>query len=46
MDLAENAPFKSSGVICWSPPSSMLSDDLSMDKTDSNGFFQLDGIYG
>jgi hypothetical protein len=39
VDLAENAPFKSSGVICWSPPPSSLPDELSMDKRDSSGFF-------
>jgi hypothetical protein len=38
VDLAENALFKSSGVICWSPPLSLLSGKLSMDNRDSNGF--------
>ena len=37
--FAENALFKSSGVICWSPPPSSLPSELSMDKQDSNGFF-------
>ena len=36
---AENALFKSSGVICWSPPPSSLSGKFSMDKRDSDGFF-------
>ena len=31
VDLAENAPFKGSGVIYWSPPPS-LPDELLMDK--------------
>jgi hypothetical protein len=39
VDLAENAPFKSSGVICWSPPPSSLPEELSMNKRDSNRFF-------
>ncbi len=39
MDLAENAPFRSSGVICWSPPPSSLLDELSMNKIAS---FQLE----
>jgi hypothetical protein len=38
VNLAENAPFTSSGIICWSPPPSSLPDELSMDKIDSNGF--------
>jgi hypothetical protein len=39
VDLAENAVFKSFGVICRPPPPSSLSDELLMNKTDSNGFF-------
>ena len=39
MAFTENASFKSSGVICWSPLPSSLPDELSMDKRDSNGFF-------
>ena len=35
----ENALFKSSGDICWSPLPSSLLDQLSVDKRDSNGFF-------
>jgi hypothetical protein len=41
VNLAENAPFKSSGIICWSPPPSSLPDELSMDIIDSNGFFSI-----
>ena len=39
VDFIENALFKSSGEICWSPLPSSLLDELSMDKRDSNGFF-------
>jgi hypothetical protein len=39
VDLAENTPFESSGVICRSPPLSLLLDELLMNKRDSNGFF-------
>jgi hypothetical protein len=39
MDLAEKAPFKSSGITCWSLPPSSLPDKLLMDKRDSDGFF-------
>jgi hypothetical protein len=31
--FAENALLKSSGIICWSPLSSLLPEELSMDKT-------------
>jgi hypothetical protein len=34
--FAENASFKSSGGICWSPLLSSLPGDLSMDKQDSS----------
>jgi hypothetical protein len=44
LGLAENAPFKSSGVICWSPPPSSLPDKLSMNKRDSNGFFSTQRV--
>ena len=37
--FAENASFKSFGVICWSPPPSALPGELSMYKQDSDGFF-------
>jgi hypothetical protein len=37
MAFAENASFKSSGVICWSPSPLSLLGELSMDKRDSNG---------
>jgi hypothetical protein len=41
VDLAENTPFKSSGVICRSPLPSLLPDELLMNKSDSNqGLFQ------
>ena len=33
VDSAENAPFKSSGVIYWSLPRSSLPDELSIDKS-------------
>ena len=39
VDFVENALFKSSGEICRSPLPSLLLDELSMDKRDSNGFF-------
>jgi hypothetical protein len=39
VDLAGNPPFKSSGVICRSPPPSSLPDERLMNKRDSNGFF-------
>ena len=39
MDFAENALFKSSGDICWSPLPSLLLGQLSVDKRDSDGFF-------
>ena len=37
--FAENASFRSSGVICQSPLPSSLPDELPMDRTDSDGFF-------
>ena len=37
--FAENALFKSYGIICWSLPPSWLPGELSMDKQDSDGFF-------
>jgi hypothetical protein len=40
--FAKNASFKSSDVICWSLPPSSLPGELSMEKRDSNGFFQLE----
>ena len=39
MALAENAPFKSSGVICQSSLFSLLPDEFPMNKRDSDGFF-------
>ena len=39
MALAENASFKSSGVICQSPLLSLHPDELPMDRRDSDGFF-------
>ena len=39
VDFAENALFKSSGDICWSPPPSLLLGQLSVNKRDSDGFF-------
>ena len=36
--FAENALFKSSSIICWSPLLSLLPDELLMDTRDSNGF--------
>ncbi len=39
VDLGGKAPFKSSGITCWSPPPSSLPGELSMDKRDSIGFF-------
>jgi hypothetical protein len=41
VDLAENALFKSSGIICWSPPPSSLPDELSMNKREVMASFQL-----
>jgi hypothetical protein len=47
VDLAGNASFKSSGVICWLLPPSSLPGELSVDKRDSIGFFStLKGMYG
>ena len=37
--LAENASFKSSGIICQSPLLSSLLDELPMDRRDSDRFF-------
>ena len=37
MDFAENASFKSSGVTARLP--FLLSDELSVDRRDSEGFF-------
>ena len=37
--LAENSSFKSSGIIWRSSLLSLLPNELSMDKIDSNGFF-------
>ena len=39
MDFAENASFKSSGVICRPRPPFLLSDELSVDRRDSEGSF-------
>ena len=39
VDFVENALFKSSGQICWSPLPSSLLDELLMDKRNSYGFF-------
>ena len=39
VDFTENALFKSSGNICWSPLPSSLLGQLSVDKLDSDGFF-------
>ena len=44
VDFVENALFKSSGVICWSPPPSSLPGELSMDKRDSDGFFSTQKV--
>ena len=38
-DFTENTSFKSSGIICWPPLPSLLPDELSRDKRDSDGFF-------
>jgi hypothetical protein len=42
--LAENASFKSSGVICCPPPPFSLPGELSMDNGDSNDFFSTRGV--
>jgi hypothetical protein len=39
--FAENALFKSSGVICWPLPPFSLPGELSMDNGDSNDFFSI-----
>ena len=39
VDFIENTLFKSYGDICWSSLPSLLLDQLSMDKRDSDGFF-------
>ena len=41
MAFAENALFKSSGVICRSSLPSSLSDELPMDRKDSDDFFSV-----
>ena len=41
----ENALFKSSGVICWPPRPSSLTDELSMDKRASNGFLLMRRVH-
>ena len=41
----ENALFKSYGVICWSSRSSLLLDELSTYKRDSDGFFSTRVVY-
>ena len=38
VEFIENALFKSSGEICWSPLPSSLLDELLLDKRDSDGF--------
>ena len=35
----DNVSLKCSGIISWSLPPSLLPDDLSIDKRDSNNFF-------
>ena len=42
--FAENALFKTFGMICRSPPPSLLPNDLSMDKRDSNNFFSTQRV--
>ena len=42
MDFAENASFKSSGVICRPRLPFLLPDELSVDKRDSEGFFSTE----
>ena len=37
--LVENTSFSSSGDICCPPLLSLVFDKISMDKTDSDGFF-------
>ena len=37
--FAENASFKTFGIICWSPLPFSFTGEHSMDKRDSNGFF-------
>ena len=39
VDFIENALFRSSGDICWLPRPSLLLDQLTMDKRDSDGIF-------
>ena len=41
----ENASFKSSGIICWSPLPSSLPGELSTAKRDSDGFFSARKVY-
>ena len=38
VDFVENALFKSSGKICWSPLPYSLLDELSTEKRDNDGF--------
>ena len=42
--FAENALFKSYGVIYWSLPPSLLPNDVSIDKRDSNNFFSTQRV--
>ena len=42
--FAENALFKSSGTICRSLLPSLLPNDLSVDKKDSNNFFSMQRV--
>ena len=40
-DFIESTLLKSSGKICGSPLPSLLLDELSMDKRNSDGFFSI-----
>ena len=39
VEFVENTLFKSYGEVCWSSQPSLLLDELSVDKRDSDGFF-------
>ena len=43
--FTENVLFENCGIICWSPPPSLLPGQLSMDKRGSNGFFSTRKVH-
>ena len=45
MAYTKNTLFNSSGIICRSPPPSLLPNDLSMDERDSDNFFSMQRVH-